>query len=210
MVQSKGFVPVAQESGMLIAYATAEGELASDVGVGAGPYAKTLAEEIIEPGVEAVAMFRVVQRRVRMAIKQEPYLGFNAMGDVYLAGPASAQATARLSEAAEAWDRTKDTTSISALEAFIGRFGDSYYGDLAKVRLAELKLAAEAAARKKADEVARAKAEAERQRVACCKGRRRQRNVPRPRRRAVRRKSKPSGTTAHQTTPNAKSAVAPP
>jgi hypothetical protein len=60
-------------------------------------------------------MFRVVQRRVRMAIKQEPYLGFNAMGDVYLAGAASAQATARLSEAAEAWDRTKDTTSISAL-----------------------------------------------------------------------------------------------
>jgi tetratricopeptide (TPR) repeat protein len=166
MVQSKGFVPVAQVSGMLIAYATAEGELASDVGVGAGPYAKTLAEEIIKPGVEAVAMFRVVQRRVRMAIKQEPYLGFNAMGDVYLAGTASAQATARLSEAAEAWDRTKDTTSISALEAFIGRFGDSYYGDLAKVRLAELKLAAEAAARKKADEVARAKAEAERQRLA--------------------------------------------
>ena len=166
LVQSKGFVPVAQETGMLIAYATAEGELASDVGAGAGPYAKTLAEEIIKPGVEAVAMFRVVQRRVRMAIKQEPYLGFNAMGDVYLAGAASAQATARLSEAAEAWDRTKDTTSISALEAFISRFGDSYYGDLAKVRLAELKQAAEAAARKKADEEARAKAEAERQRLA--------------------------------------------
>ena len=165
LVQSKGFVPVAQETGMLIAYATAEGELASDVGAGAGPYAKTLAEEIIKPGVEAVAMFRVVQRRVRMAIKQEPYLGFNAMGDVYLAGAASAQATASLSEAAEAWDRTKDTTSISALEAFIGRFGDSYYGDLAKVRLSELKQA-EAAARKKADEEARAKAEAERQRLA--------------------------------------------
>src|SRR4029078_2615146 len=31
LVQSKGFVPVSQESGMLIAYATAEGELASDV-----------------------------------------------------------------------------------------------------------------------------------------------------------------------------------
>ena len=30
LVLSKGFVPVAQEGGMLIAYATAEGELASD------------------------------------------------------------------------------------------------------------------------------------------------------------------------------------
>ena len=88
----EGFVPVAQESGMLIAYATAEGELASDVGVEAGPYAKTLAEEIVKPGVEAVVMFRNVQRRVRAAIKQEPYLGFNAMDDVYLAGAAARDA----------------------------------------------------------------------------------------------------------------------
>jgi uncharacterized caspase-like protein len=36
VVQSKGFIPVAQENGMLIAYATAEGELASDVGAGTG------------------------------------------------------------------------------------------------------------------------------------------------------------------------------
>src|SRR5262245_59495856 len=86
LVQSKGFVPVTQESGMLIAYATAEGELAPDVGAGAGPYAKVLAEEIVRPGIEAVVMFRIVQRRVRAEIRQEPYLGFNAMGDVYLAG----------------------------------------------------------------------------------------------------------------------------
>ena len=71
---------------MLIAYATAEGELASDVGAGGGPYAKILAEEIVKPGIEAVVMFRIVQRRVRAAINQEPYLGFNALGDVYLAG----------------------------------------------------------------------------------------------------------------------------
>ena len=86
IMQSKGFVPVTQENGMLIAYATAEGELASDVGLGAGPYAKALAEEIVKPGIEAVVMFRAVQRRVRAAINQEPYLGFNALGDVYFAG----------------------------------------------------------------------------------------------------------------------------
>jgi hypothetical protein len=44
-----------------------------------------------------------------------------------------------LTEAAEAWTVTKDTTNIPGLEAFIRRFGDTYYGDLAKVRLAELK-----------------------------------------------------------------------
>jgi formylglycine-generating enzyme required for sulfatase activity len=150
LVQSKGFVPVSQESGMLIAYATAEGELASDVGAGAGPYAKVLAEEIVKPGVESVAMFRVVQRRVRAAISQEPYLGFNALGDVYLAGsetpklpPVAAPQTqpepARLSEAAEAWDRTKDTTNVSILEVFIGRYKDTFYADLARARLEEVK-----------------------------------------------------------------------
>jgi uncharacterized caspase-like protein len=70
-VQSNGFVPVAQENGMLIAYATAEGELASDVGVVGGPYARVLAEEIVEPGIEAVVMSRAVQRRVRAASRQE-------------------------------------------------------------------------------------------------------------------------------------------
>jgi uncharacterized caspase-like protein len=88
VVHAKGFVAVAQETGMLIAYATAQGELASDAG--AGSYAKVLAEEIVNPGVEAVVMFRTVQRRVRAAGGQERYLGFNALGDIYLAGKAKA------------------------------------------------------------------------------------------------------------------------
>jgi hypothetical protein len=144
VVQSKGFVPVAQENGMLIAYATAEGELASDIGSGAGPYAKVLAEEVIKPGIEAVAMFRVVQRRVRATIQQEPYLGFSALGDVYLAGrdakpsePAPTQA--RLSEAAEAWDRAKDTTNIAILDTFIARFKDTFFAELARARIDQLK-----------------------------------------------------------------------
>jgi hypothetical protein len=45
---------------------------------GAGPYATVLADEVVKPGVEAVAIFRNVQRRVRTAIGQEPYLGFNS------------------------------------------------------------------------------------------------------------------------------------
>jgi formylglycine-generating enzyme required for sulfatase activity len=44
-----------------------------------------------------------------------------------------------LSEAAEAWTVVKDTTSIAALEAFLARFKDTYYADLARLRLEELK-----------------------------------------------------------------------
>jgi hypothetical protein len=146
VMQFKGFVPVTQENGMLIAYATAEGELASDVGAGAGPYAKVLAEEVIKPGVEAVAMFRIVQRRVRVAIRQEPYLGFSALGDVYLAGksdppiPTPSQQSG-FGTAEREWQQyAKDTRDIRLLEAFKEKHkADPVYVRLAEVRIEELK-----------------------------------------------------------------------
>jgi hypothetical protein len=63
------------------------------------------------------------------------------------------------SEAAQAWSLVKNMSDISALEAFIHRFGDTFYGDLAKARLSDVKpteAAKQAAetAKKKADEEA--------------------------------------------------------
>ena len=146
LVQSKGFVPVVQENGMLIAYATAEGELASDVGNAAGPYAKVLADEIIKPGVEAVAMFRRVQVRVRSSIGQEPWLGFSALGEVHFAGvlveavkPAVIAPSSPSSDAERAWSVVKDTSNVAVLEAFVTRYKDTFYADLARARIEDLK-----------------------------------------------------------------------
>jgi hypothetical protein len=69
-------VPVPQTPGRLIAYATAQGKTASDIGDSGGPYAKALAAEILKPGVEAVTMFRNVQIRVKEDIGQDPWLSF--------------------------------------------------------------------------------------------------------------------------------------
>jgi uncharacterized caspase-like protein len=82
----KGFVPVPQTPGLLIAYATAQGKTAVDVGDSGGPYARALADEIIKPGVEAVTMFRNVQIRVKADIGQDPWLSFPALPEVYLRG----------------------------------------------------------------------------------------------------------------------------
>ena len=144
VVQSRGLIRVTEEAGMLIAYATAEGELASDVGVGAGPYARVLAEEIVKPGVEAVTMFRNVQRRVRAAIRQEPHLQFSALGDVYLAGAkpgAILPPPPQLSEVERAWAAVKDSTSVAVLEAFRRQYGaaNAVYDRLAEARIDELK-----------------------------------------------------------------------
>jgi carboxyl-terminal processing protease len=70
-------------------------------------------------------------------------------------------------EAAQAWSLIKDTTNISALEAFIRRFGDTFYGDLAKARVSDMKQAEAAnhaaeTAKKRTDEEVRAKAEVDR------------------------------------------------
>ena len=51
----------------------------------------------------------------------------------------------RLSEAASVWAATKDSNSPAVLEAFVSRFGDTPFGDLARARLDEVKKAAAAA-----------------------------------------------------------------
>ena len=144
-LKSLGLKLPSSGAGMLIAYATAEGELASDVGAGAGPYARVLAEEIVKPGVEAVYMFRRVQVRVRSTIGQEPWLGFSALGEVHLAGvqaeasKPTATSPPMTSEAEREWDRTKDGANIAVLELFAASYKDTYYAGLARLRIEELK-----------------------------------------------------------------------
>jgi len=136
LLQPKGFVPISQESGMLIAYATAEGELASDV----GDYAKILAEELVRPGVEAVNMFRRVQVRVRAAIGQEPWLGFNVLPEVHFAGlPTPTVSVLQLSEAERTWPLVEETNNESILEAYNKQFRDTVYGAMARAKLEELR-----------------------------------------------------------------------
>jgi uncharacterized caspase-like protein len=57
------------------------------------------------------------------------------------ANPA-ASAAPTTGEVAEAWRATSSSTNTAVLESFIRRFGDTIYGDLAKARLQELKVAA--------------------------------------------------------------------
>ncbi len=139
----KGFVPVAQTAGLLIAYATAPKQTASDVGDGGGPYAKALAAEIVKPGFEAVTMFRNVQLKVKQSIGQDPWLSFPSLPEVYLAGRDSAATTAApRSPAAEAWSLAESSNSETALNAFVQQYGaDAFYAGLAREKLAALRQA---------------------------------------------------------------------
>lgn len=63
----KGFVPVGQQSGALIAFSTEPGKTASDMGTGSGPYAAALAAEIVRPGQNDLLMFH----NVRVAVMEK-------------------------------------------------------------------------------------------------------------------------------------------
>jgi hypothetical protein len=107
----KGFQPVQDTTGILIAYATAPGQTASDRGDGGGAYAKALAAELVRPGVEAVTMFRRVQLRVKRAIGQDPWLSIPTLPEVFLAGRQASTDTRSLEAA-----RSRIQEEIEALE----------------------------------------------------------------------------------------------
>src|SRR5262249_40131935 len=143
---TKGLVPVAEQQGMFIAYASAPGHTASDRGEGSGPYAAALAAELGTPGLDHLNLFQNVKERVLASTggAQQPWESNGLGRRIFLTGQAKTPdalpaAQLRSNEAERAWAAAKDTSSVAALEAFIGRFKNTYYADLAQLRIEELK-----------------------------------------------------------------------
>jgi Caspase domain len=145
---TKGLVPVVEQQGMFIAYASAPGRTASDRGNNSGPYAEALAAELGKPGVDHLSLFQNVKETVYAASggAQQPWESNGLVRRVYLTGkptasaqPQAPEAPGRWNEAAEAWDRAKDATGLAVLEAFVVRYKDTIYADLARARIDELK-----------------------------------------------------------------------
>lgn len=84
---SKGFVPVSERRGMLIGFASEPGQAASDEGVKGGPYAKSLARELIKPGLHHLDLFQNVKESVfKKTGVQLPWTRDGMLGRVYFAG----------------------------------------------------------------------------------------------------------------------------
>src|SRR5262249_7101960 len=137
---SKGLVPVAEQQGMFIAYASAPGRTASDRGDRSGPYADALAAELGKPGVDHLGLFQNVKEAVYAASggSQQPWESNGLLKRVYLAGqtkppagsPQAPSASLSQSEAAEAWRAVQNATNVASLEAFVARYSDTFYADL--------------------------------------------------------------------------------
>jgi hypothetical protein len=161
-LERKGFVPVVNVSGVMIAYATAPGKTASDAGNGGGVYAKTLAEEIAKPGIESVMMFRNVQLKVKEAIGQDPWLSFPTLPAVYFAGTKPAALTPEQQLELAFWLSVKDSTSPAVLETYLVRYPGGEFAPIAHAlaehydRKLKAEQAAQAEERKRIEEEAKA------------------------------------------------------
>jgi invasion protein IalB len=142
---SKGLIPVAEQQGMFIAYASAPGRTASDRGDRSGPYAAALAGELGKPGLDHLNLFQNVKEAVLASTggAQQPWESNGLGRRIYLTGLPRPAATSpqppQASGAAEAWTFVKDTGDIAMLEAFATRFKDTFYADMARARIETLK-----------------------------------------------------------------------
>jgi hypothetical protein len=154
----KGFTPVSTVTGVMIAFATAPGRTASDVGQRAGPYASALAEELPKPGVEAVTMFRNVQLKVKQTIGQDPWLSFPTLPAIYFAGKAANDDQLRQKRIETTfWDSAKSSGGATLLSAYVERYPNGAYVSIARAMIQDLE-------RKQAEEAAQvARVERERE-----------------------------------------------
>src|SRR5262245_47850208 len=158
---SKGFLPIGQQSGVLVAFATEPGKTATDVGQGSGPYAAALAAELIKPEQTDLLMFHNVrvavmertngdqvpwtedgiQRRRRVQFGGDSNEAAKKMAESEARRKAEQEAISQAapSESERVLSSIKDTTNESVLEAYIKNFGGTVFGALARARINELK-----------------------------------------------------------------------
>ena len=147
---SRGLAQMEAPEGTLISFATQPGNVASDGEDGDSPYTKALAQTVKKPGLGIFEVFNQVGLEVKKQTggSQQPWLSSSPIGgSFFFSGPPEAQpallatapAHAEPNEAQQVWGTIQNTTSVAVLKRFIQQFPASFYSDIARTRLDELK-----------------------------------------------------------------------
>jgi caspase domain-containing protein len=148
----RGLATVQGGAGTLISFSTQPGTIALDGKGRNSPYSAALARQLAasyEKSREDLgAMLIAIRNDVMKETdgKQVPWEHSALTGRFYFhpaaaeaAAPRALAAPADAREAFEAWSLTMDTTNLTVLKAFIARYGDTFYAELARARMAELR-----------------------------------------------------------------------
>jgi|SRR5579871_61624 len=145
---NRGLAQMYAPEGTLISYATQPGSVAQDGTDGNSPYTKALTQTMSKPGLDIFQAFNEVGVLVKRTTggAQQPWVSSSPIdGAFYFVAPVSsapagiATNPGRDDEAMQAWAAAKDTANAAVLEAFVKRYPDSFYAELARARLEELK-----------------------------------------------------------------------
>ncbi len=146
----RGLATVQGGAGTLISFSTQPGTIAFDGKGRNSPYSAALARQLAAPHEDLGAMLIAIRNDVMKETdgRQVPWehaaltgrFYFNpAAAETSVASPRAAAAPSAAREAFEAWSLAMDTTNLTVLKAFIARYGDTFYAELARARIAELR-----------------------------------------------------------------------
>ncbi|MFA6965046.1 caspase domain-containing protein [Bosea sp. (in: a-proteobacteria)] len=112
---ARGLARIAQNKGMVIAYATQANDVAADGTGRNSPFSSALVEQLGVPGLEVGQLFRRVAISVNQSTKgqQTPELSVSLLGDFYFN---------RTETDLQAWSKLRDTSDAEALRGFLGQF----------------------------------------------------------------------------------------
>jgi uncharacterized caspase-like protein len=146
----RGLAIVQGGAGTLISFSTQPGTIALDGKGRNSPYSAALARQLAASHEDLGAMLIAIRNDVMKETdgRQVPWEHSALTGRFYFS-PAAADATgpraaalapaATAHEAFEAWSATMETTNLTVLKAFIARYSDTFYAELARARIAELR-----------------------------------------------------------------------
>jgi Caspase domain len=132
---SKGLVPVPEQQGFFVAYASAPGRTASDRGAASGPYAAALAKELAHQGLDHLNLFQNVKEIVIASTggSQQPWESNGLTRRVYLTGEPTMPAEIAL------WESVRASSDIASLKKFIDRFPNGVFAGTAAQMIERLK-----------------------------------------------------------------------
>ena len=144
MAASRGLARVEEKRGMLIAFATAEDDVADDVEGRHSPYTAALLEHIETPGLSVQELFTHVAASVnqRTGGKQQPWTNYHLLKVVRLVPegdtPPGPQRPPLRDRETAFWESVKDSKDPADFRAYLEQFPEGTYRSLALNRLRRL------------------------------------------------------------------------
>ena len=144
---SKGLLPVADQQGLFVAFASAPGRTASDRGERSGPYAAALAQELGRQGLDHLNLFQNVKETVLASTggAQHPWESNGLTRRVYLTGEPTTPADVAL------WEQVSKSNDVPSLERYLQQFPKGLFANAAQQIISRLNSEREERARAEAE-----------------------------------------------------------